>query len=221
MEKRGIIFGDYDTGAKGWTLCEWKLSAAEQYTNFIKVPGAAPLDASDALTDGEPTYNSRKLTARLERSDGTRMEREARISEMVNELDGYRLDIVLPDDPEHYITGRLHVAKDYNDLAHASVTVSATCDPWLYSNTEQEYLLTATEAEQVAQLTNSGKLAVVPVVTVTGEGAAVVLTDGVNSQALSAGAWQLPWLYLRRGFTNLTYSGTGVVQITYREAVLQ
>lgn len=221
MIKRGIIFGDYDTAAKDWTLREWKLAAAEQETNFITVPGGIPLDASTVLTDGEPTYKSRPLTARLERSDGTRLEREALISEMVNELDGYRLDIVLPDHPAHYITGRLHVARDYNDLAHASVSISATCDPWLYSNTEREYLLTATEAEQVAQLTNSGRLAVVPVVTVTGEGANVVLTDGVNSQALSAGTWELPWLYLRRGFTYLTYSGSGVVQITYREAVLQ
>lgn len=220
MKKRGIIFGDYDTAANGWTLCEWKLSAPEQQTNFIAVPGGTPLDASTALTDGEPAYNTRKLTARLECSEGTRLDREDRIDEMVNRLDGYRLDIVLPDDQARYITGRLHVEKDYNTLAHASVSLSATCDPWRYSAMEREYLLTATEAEQVAQLANSGRLAVVPVVTVTGDGAAVVLTDGVNSQALSAGTWELPWIYLRHGFTPLTYSGSGAVQITYREAVL-
>lgn len=220
MIKRGITIGEYDTAAHGWTLCECVLSAPEQQTNFIPVPGGIPLDLSTVLTDGEPAYNSRALSVRLECSDGTRLEREALITAMVNELDGYSLDIVLPDDQEHYVTGRVHVAKEYNDPAHASVTVSATCDPWRYSEAERVYHLTATEAEQVAELANSGRLAVVPLVTVTGDGATVTLTDGNNAQVITAGTWALPWLYLRHGLTAVKYSGTGSVKIAYREAVL-
>lgn len=220
MIKRGVILGDYDTAAQGWTLCECKLADAEQQTNFVNVPGGIPLDLSTALTDGEPCYNSRPLTVRLECSNGTRLEREELISQMVNALDGYRVDITLPDDQEHYITGRVHVAPDYNDPAHASVTVTATCDPWRYAFTERAYRLTAAEAEQVAELANSGRLALVPLVTVTGENAEVTLSDGTNTQAITAGTWALPWLYLRHGLTRLTYKGSGSVQITYREAVL-
>lgn len=220
MVKRGIICGDYDTAAQGWTLCECKLSQPEQQTNFIPVPGGIPLDVSTTLTEGEPAYNGRTLTARLECSEGNRLWREGLISDMVNQLDGYRLDIVLPDHPEHYITGRVSVTPDYNDPAHASVTVTATCDPWRYAAAEQVYRITATEAEQVAELVNNGRLAVVPVVTVSGDAASVTLTDGANRQVITAGTWQLPWLYLRHGKTRLTYSGAGRVQITYREAVL-
>lgn len=220
MVKRGIICGDYDTAAQGWTLCECKLSQPEQQTNFIPVPGGIPLDVSTTLTEGEPAYNDRTLTARLECSEGDRLWREALISDMVNQLDGYRLNIVLPDRPEQYITGRVSITPDYNDPAHASVTVTATCDPWRYFAEERVYRITATEAEQVAELVNNGRLAVVPVVTVSGDAASVTLTDGANRQVITAGTWQLPWLYLRHGMTRLTYSGTGRVQIAYREAVL-
>ena len=220
MKKRAIILGTYDT-AQLWTLCECKLTDPEQQTNFVNVVGGIPLDFSTALTDGEPSYNSRSLTARLECSEGTRQTRKDWISEMVNALDGQRLNIVHPDYPAHYLTGRVRVTVDYNTLAHASVTVTATCEPWLYSNRERAYTLTAADAEQVAVLTNSGRRALVPQVTITGAGASVRLVYGSISYALGPGTFTLPDLYLRQGDTLLTYSGTGTAVITYREAVLQ
>lgn len=220
MKKRGILLGTYDT-ARLWTLCECKLSDPEQQTNFVNVPGGIPLDFSTVLTDGEPGYNSRTLTARLECSEGTRQDRTDWIGEMVNALDGQRLDIVLPDHPAHYLTGRVRVQLEYNDMAHASVSVSATCDPWLYSHIARAYTLTAAEAEQVAVLTNSGRRALVPQVTITGDGASVRLVYGSLSYALGPGTYHLPDLYLRQGDTVLTYSGTGTACITYREAVLR
>lgn len=221
MVKRGIIFGYYNTAAQGWTLCECKLSKPEQQTNFIPVPGGIPLDVSTTLTEGEPAYNGRTLTARFECSEGDRLGREDLISKMVNQLDGYRLDIILPDDPEHYITGRVSVAPDYNDLAHASVTVTATCDPWRYATSEKVYSLTADETDRYTMMGNAGRRSVVPVVNVTGDNAEVTLSDGVNQQTINAGTWQLPWLYLRGQRTfRLRYTGSGQIQIVYREAVL-
>ena len=220
MKKRAIILGTYDT-ARLWTLCECKLADPEQQTNFVNVVGGVPLDFSTALTDGEPSYNSRTFSARLECSEGTREDRKRWIGEMVNELDGQRLNIVHPDYPAHYLTGRVRVTVDFNNLAYASVTVTATCDPWLYSSRETAYTLTAAEAEQVAVLTNSGRRALVPQVKITGEGASVRLAYGSISYALGPGTFTLPDLYLRQGNTLLTYSGTGTALITYREAVLQ
>lgn len=221
MKKRGILLGTYDT-AKRWTLCECTLADPEQQTNFVNVVGGIPLDFSTVLTDGEPSYNSRALTARLECSDGTRDDRARWIAEMVNALDGQRLDIVLPDHPGHYLTGRVRVGLDYNDLAHASVTVTATCDPWLYSLYKRAYTLTAAEAQQVVVLTNNGRRAVVPQVEITGdEGTSFALVCGSYSYALGVGVFQLPDLYLKQGDTLLTYSGSGTASITYREAVLR
>ena len=219
---RKIIFGSYDTILNGpWTLASWSLSAAEYRTQFVEVPGRdGDLDLSTALTDGAPRYGSRTLTVTLERSDGTRLDREAAINTMVNWLDGWRMDIRLPDDEAHYITGRVHVVKEYNDPAHAAVTVTAVCDPWRYANYETVLRLTAAEEEQTAMLTNNGRRTVVPVLQITGEGASVLLKFGTASWALGAGTYQLPDLVLPQGGASVTYSGTGDLSFSYREALL-
>ena len=222
MEKRKIIFGAYDTDLDGlWTLAEWELTDPEYHSNLVTVPGRdGPLDLSTVLTEGEPRYGTRKLTVRLESSEGTRLERKARIDTMANWLDGWSLEITLPDDPEHYVKGRLHVAREYNDPAHAAVTVTATCDPWRYSRTERMYTLTATSTQQLAVLSNTGRRTVAPVLTISGEAASVGLVFGASSWTLGPGVYQLPDLILRQGDAELYYSGTGTVQLAYREAVL-
>lgn len=222
MQKRKIIIGDYDTAANGWTLTKWKLSNAEQKTNYRDKPsGDGAWDLSTALTDGIPKYNDRELTATLECSENNRLEREAMIRNMVNLLDGFRWKIRLPDDDLHYVMGRVHVAREYNDPAHASVTVHAVCEPWKYANAETLVSLIASGSRQVAQLTNKGRQVVVPTLTVTGASASVLLEYGASSITLSAGTYQWPALILAPGRHELTLSGTGSVLVSYREAVLE
>lgn len=137
MEKRRIIFGDYNTAENGWTLTGWKLSDAEQKTNYVdKSSGDGSWDLSTAMTDGIARYKNRTLTATFECSEGDRLSREDKINYMINHLTGQRMNVILPDDGLHYVNGRLHVARDYNDLAHAKVTVTANCEPWRYANEE-------------------------------------------------------------------------------------
>ena len=198
-----------------------ELTPAEHRKQFVEVPGRdGELDLSTALTDGEPRYGNRTLTATFERSDGTRLEREAAINTMVNWLDGWRMDIRLPDDDLHYLTGRVHVAKNYNDPAHAAVTVTAVCDPWRYNNHETVRTLTAGADPVETRLTNTGRRTVVPTLRITGEGASVLLVYGAYSWTLGAGVYQLPDLILPQGGITITYSGTGEMSFTYREAVL-
>lgn len=222
MQNRKLIIGTYDTDLHGpWTLSSLALSAPEFQSNLVEVPGRhGPLDLSAVLTDGEPRYGSRTLTATLERSDGTRLEREAAISTMVNWLDGWRMDIQLPDDDAHYITGRVHVVPEYNDPAHAAVTVTAICDPWRYNNYETVVSVTAEVEEKPVRLTNSGRRSVVPVIEITGEGASFRLVFGTNSWTLGPGTYQLPDLVVPQGGVQVSVSGVGVASFTYREAVL-
>lgn len=219
MEKRGILLGTYDTAANLWTLAGWELTDAEQVLNFVDVPGRrkGPLDMSTSLTDGDPVYGSRTLTIVLESSEGTRLERKERIDIMTNALDGWRMNILLPDDPTHYITGRVSVRKLYNDLAHASVEVTAICEPWRYNETETVATFTAAPETQAAVLLNNGRLAVVPLLEVSG--GEILLASGTASWALGVGTYALPDLLLQ-GERAITYSGTGVLTFTYREAVL-
>ena len=219
MEKRGLNFGSYNTVEQLWTLTGWEFSAPEYQENFLDVPGRdGALDLSAALANGAPTYHSRTLTVKLECSEGTRLSREVALNTMVNWMDGWRQDIILPDDPDHYITGRVSVAKEYNDNAHAAVTVTAVCDPWRYAKEETVYTLTATTTEKTQALTNAGRHTVVPLLAITG--GSILIKYGAYSWALGDGTYQLPDLTLPQGGGTLTYSGTGTLRISYREAVL-
>lgn len=220
--KRGFVFDSYDTAARGWTLAGWEFPEPEAQTNYVEVPGRSkgPLDMSTALTDGDPRYNGRELTVSLECSDGTRLEREVIISEMVNRLNGMRVDIIFPDDRTHYATGRLHVKKEYNDMAHAAVTVTATCDPWRYSRDETRFSLLVIEEPTTTILPNNGRRVIVPDVVVTGYGARVYLTCGEHEWVLGTGTHKLPEFALQQGNTVVTYHGVGTVNLTYREAIL-
>lgn len=222
MEKRGMTFGSYDTAARGWTLASWQLSAPEYVSNMVEVHGRidGPLDLSAALTGGEPRYKGRTLTATFERSDGTRQTREDEITTMTNWVDGWRQDIILPDDFEHYLTGRVHVVRNYNDLAHASITVTATCDPWKYAAIETVLTLIATAEAQTATFVNAGRRTVVPVLVVAGSGS-LNLQYGTASWSLGAGTYQLPDILLSQGSHDLIFSGEGMtLTATYREGLL-
>lgn len=222
MEKRKILFGSYDTAAAGWTLTGWKLSVPVQKTKRLdKLGGDGSWDLSTALTEGVMRYADRQLTASFECSEGDRTAREAIIRQMVNQLDGARLDIVLPDDSAHYITGRVSVQRDYNDMAHAAVTVSVVCEPWKYSDTETAITLTATTAEKTATLVNNGRRVCLPLLTVTGTSASVRLSYGTVSASFGAGEHKWPDLLLTPGSHAVKYSGSGSIKITYREAVLE
>jgi hypothetical protein len=219
MKKRSIKIGDYDTAAHGWTLAGCKLSDPEPKLNYVeKNGGDGSWDLSTVLTGGITRYKNRTLTATLELSSGTREEREAEINELVNNHDGLERQIVLPDRPDHYLKGRVQIAVNYSDLAHAAVTVTATCEPWLYRARESIVELTATGAAQTAFIRNGGRRAVVPVLSVTGR---IKLRFGAATTDLTAGTFGWPALLLTPGLHELEYSGSGDLVITYREAVLR
>jgi phage-related protein len=214
--------GSYDTAANEWTLTAWRLGDAPQKTNLVERPGGdGSWDLSTSLTDGVLRYGDRTLTATFECSEGDRLYREAKIRQMVNQLDGMEVNIELPDDPDHYLVGRLKVVKEYNDMAHGSVSLTATCRPWKYSYRETVTTLTATTTEKTARLVNNGRRAVVPVLTVTGASASVRIVYGVKSLSITAGTHQWPDLILTPGTHDIKYSGTGSLAITYREAILE
>ena len=82
--------------------------------------------------------------------------------------------------------------------------------------------LTATAEAQTVRLRNAGAMPVVPSVDVTAEdGATVSLSYNGKNVAVSAGTYMWPDMLLTPGDHVLTYSGTGAVTITYREAILR
>ena len=219
MQKRTMILGSYNTAEYGWTLGQWTLTDPEQKTNYVEKPGGdGSWDLSTALTNGIPRYNNRTLTVPLECSEGTREDREKLINDMVNTLDGLEWTIVLPDRPDQYLVGRLHVAVNYSDLAHAMVTVTGDVDPWLYSRRESIIELNADITPQVVYVRNNGRKAVVPTLTADGS---VVVTYGDIYTSVTEKTSKWAGLLLTPGTHELEYEGTGTLTITYREAVLR
>ena len=226
MAKRQLILNGYKTAEDGlFTLASCKITKASQVQTFVSVPGRfAPLDLSTTLTDGEPYYGSAGLDAVLESSEGTREERQSRIDELVNLLDGYQVQIIHPDRPGSYMVGRVQVTPEYNDLVHCAVTLTAVCEAWFYNAEETVITAEANTSPQTVLLPNRGRLGVTPLVEVTG---AVAIVYGDSSVNLSAGTYTLPWLHIRAAggpaspnSLVIEVSGNGSVTFTYREAVL-
>lgn len=221
-KKRGFIFGDYDTAVNGWTLTGWEFPEPEAQTSYVDIPGRmkGPLDLSTSLTDGDPRYGNRELTALFELSEGTRKERIEVIDELVNQLHGQTVEIVFPDDDSRYAVGRLNVRNDYNDMAHAEVSIAAICEPWRYNKQETVVSLMATAETNTAVLHNAGRCVLVPEINVIGGSASVRLACGEHAWTLREGNYQLPDLELHKGNTIITYSGIGSLVFKYREAIL-
>lgn len=225
MEKRTLIMGAYDTAAHGWTLARCKITKAQQVQTFVTVPGRyAPIDASTYLTDGQPYYGNAALDAVLECSVGDRDHREQLINELINYVDGRSLQIIHPDHPGRYLVGRVQATTDYSDLAHCALTLSAVCEPWLWTANETTITLTGSSTEKTASVQIHGRLAVVPTVTVTGS---ITVSFGEHTWSLSAGEHILPELFLTPsevpGEPNthmVRYQGSGKAVLTFREAVL-
>lgn len=223
MEKRSIRLGDYDTAVQGlWTLTTLEFPTPDPVTNMIQVPGriTGPLDLSTVLTNGEPRYGSRTLRAVLESSDGNRAARQTRINEMVNQFHGQRVNIVLPDYPEHYAVGRLTVRQLYNDLAHASVEVTGVCEPWLYALEETLVTANLTTASFTALSIPNTRKPAVPTVKVTTD---TVLRWKGTTLNVSAGTYTSLDLILTEGENTLearSATQAGTITITYREGTL-
>ena len=223
MQKRSIRLGDYDTAAQGlWTLTTLEFPTPDPVTNMIQVPGriTGPLDLSTVLTNGEPRYGSRNLRAVLESSEGNRAARQTRIDEMVNLLHGRRVNIVLPDYPDHYAVGCLTIRQLYNDLAHASVEVTGVCEPWLYAS--DETIVTAnltTAAFTTLRIPNARKPAV-PTVKVTTD---TILRWKGATLNVSSGTFSSLDLILADGENTLearSATQAGTITITYQEGTL-
>lgn len=226
MNRRYLQIGRWVSSVDDWTLCECKLSAPSYRKNSITVPGLdGELDLSDALT-GTVSYSSRTLTARLELSAGTRMAREALIDDLVNQFDGTVQQMILPDDPQHSLTGRVQIAKQYNDNAHACIKITAVCDPWRYRLTEHAYRIAVSGEKQAVTVRNGGRKRITPVFIVYGVTESNPLTVRTLPDALSSheittdDTYSYPDILYEPGDNTLYFSGQCSVTIRFREAVL-
>lgn len=217
--ERGMWFGDYHTGLDwGLILNSKSYTPPTAKTSYVSVDGRdGSLDLTESLT-GDVKYDDRKGTYKFIGTQGTYDDRERLISEIIHNVHGRRLHIVGADDISHYMDGRCQVSDVTNTNAYCTLTITTTCDPYMYTIDPVIYKLTVASTENTSILVNRGTKVIVPEFKV--DGGSVNIKIGTTSTTVSDGTYKFTNVRLPSGNTVLTYSGSGTLTITYSEGVL-
>lgn len=216
--ERQFIFNDYHT----WY--DWRLILTAKdvtppvpKTNYVDIAGmSGTLDLSESLTGGV-TYKDRTVSASFWTDEGSYKDRQKRLSEIVTALHGRKIQIIEPDDPDHYFYGRVTVKSFTNTLPYAEIAIECVCEPWRYALKETVRYADVSGTPLDMIIRNQGVKTVTPTVTVTGT---VTLTYEGTSVTLSDGSYRVSNFKLYQGVNVIGVSGSGTVVISYREAEL-
>lgn len=215
---RGVQFGDFHT-ADDWNLILNSKKINPPNPKYIKVTvdgRDGELNLSRALTD-DIKYSNREANFTFLVTEGSVSDRNELINEIVNKIHGKELRIIEPDDEDYYLLGECSVSDIVNSKGYGSFKVKATCEPYRYSVTEINRVITASSTPVEVILSNTGRKTLTPSITVSGSAS---LKFGSTNVALEKGTYKLPSLLLKTGTTIITVSGSGTVTFSYREAIL-
>lgn len=216
---RHFYFDKYHTFHDwGLVLTDKSIPDPEPKTNYIQLDGVSgSLDLTEALT-GEVAYNDRTIAATFSASCGTYQQREAVRRQIAAAIHGRKVQIIEPDDPEHYFLGRVTIKDGTRHASYSTFTLEAVCEPWRYARAEsvRQVEVTAGNPQDVV-IENTGVKTVCPDIQVEG---AVTLTYEGGTVDLTTGAYKVADIKLRYGANVVGVSGTGTVTFTYREATL-
>lgn len=196
----------------GLNLQFWAITTPVRKRYIVDIPCA---DGNVDLMEGlsTPSYEMRTLTATF-RARSTEI---WGISDMLmRELEGRTVNIVLPDDPDHYMIGRMHISS-VGGKPITEVSICAECYPWRYAAQVTVMTCAASESEVEHTLSNPGTRDAVPDVIASGNAQIVI---DKTSIALNAGTYQMTALTIPGGGSiSFSVSG-GPIEIRYREAIL-
>lgn len=215
---RGVQFNDHHS-AEDWGLILNSRKNTPPEPKYVKVSvdgRDGDLNLSRALT-GDMRYSNREVSYGFVATDGSQVEREELISNIINEIHGQEIKIIEPDNPDLYLLGEVKVSNIQNNKAYATFEVSATCEPYRYFVNEVNRIINLTSTEANVVLNNTGTKSIIPMLTVSGE---VNIKYNDTSVSFSDGSFKLTSLVLRKGATVITVSGSGTLIVSYREAIL-
>lgn len=188
------------------------ITTAKRKRHLIDVPAAdGDIDAMEGI--GEPTYETRTVTAlfkMLADAEDTR-------TRIINDLEGKTVEIVLPNDLQHYMIGRVHVAGAGLKISD-ELLVTVDCLPWRYARNEIVIPVASSPGEKQHEWWNRGRRPAVPEITVEDadvtfvvNGVTIVLGHGTHLSSALA----IP------GYGNLSVTASGgAFTVRYREAIL-
>lgn len=193
-------------------LLSCKITPPVRKTYPINVPGAdGEIDAAEGMYPAR--YEMRTITATFAPSGRPLTDT---VSALINALEGRTVEVILPGDAEHYMSGTVHVV-GAGGMVAPEIMLTILCMPWKYAAQEREYTVPASATERTYTLVNGGTREAVPTLELSGD--ATITFDG-STYTISAGKYMM---------TELTISGNGSItvgikgksaKIRYREAIL-
>ena len=218
MNRRGIKFGELHSGNDWNIILHSKLQLPPKpKESYVSVDGRdGDIDLSDALT-GEIKYENRTLKYEFIMTNGTYLDREDLIMDILKAVHGKKLMIITDDDKHRYFYGRCSVEKVKNTNAYCELTIEATCDPWRFNVLETIRTIAVDSKTIELPCVNLGAKTVVPELVVEG---AVNIEYDSTSVALTTGTYKIASLRFKTGTKILTVSGSGTLTVKYREAFL-
>lgn len=195
-------------------LSDMKISAPERKTNYVDIPGAnGSLDLSN-YPQGRPVYKNRSISFNLFRATDE-LTLDAIRTELRQLYHGKTVQLVLPNDPDHYYKGVMHIG-DAGGYHSCRIPVSMTAEPYKYEPEVTEVTV-AVSGSKTVTLANEF-MPVCPSITTTGE---ITLAFGSSSVSISAGSnIIIPSFILEAGNNTVTITGTATVTFAYQEGTL-
>lgn len=223
--EHSVIFGDKHS----WN--DWHLipstppvvSPPNPRTNYIDIPGTyGKLDLSEILT-GYPLYENRTGDFTFVYIPDYGPSRRL-YDEILNEVHGKRLKVILTDDPEYFYEGRITVKELSLSKEYSGFSFSYTFDPFkLQTHASPGYSNIAVNGtKDIDIVIGSGPMREVPGITASTTMTAVLTraSGTVSTATIVPQTHRYPELYLGPGLNVLSLTGTGTVSLDVRKGSL-
>lgn len=193
--------------------------------NMVEVPGMnGSLDYTDVLT-GAPSYGNRTGSFSFLVLDDIAW--PTAYSAIMTAIHGKKLNCVLDDDPNRFYTGRFTVNEWKSNRGYSRIVIDYNVDPykypfdstishdWLWNDLFSNIIYYGTfdvSGSVARNLINPSGSAITPKITCS---AAMTVTKGGTTYSLPAGTTTAPGFNLAPGDNNMTFTGTGRVEVDY------
>lgn len=225
---KGVLFGEKHSYTDfGLILSAKEIGSPEAKTYEIDVPYRdGSIDVTEA-TSGKVSYNNRTLKFTFTCIDPV-SEWSSKYSDLLNYLNGQKMQVILDDDVSFYYMARLKVNTWESNKNIGTIVVEGDAEPYKYDINSStidwvwdifdfeegiinELNQLIVEGTRTVSLICRGKL-MFPTFTVS---AAMTLTYNNETYNLVAGSQKIFDLFLAEGENELTFTGNGTVTIDY------
>ena len=218
---KGVKFGNYHSYINFSLILKkggLTLETPKAKTEYVEIPGAdGKLDLTDYF--GDVKYSNRKLSASFE----TMLRHQEffdLIETIANAIHGKRLNIILDEETNFYLVGRVNVNQYKSIEQIGAIVIDADCEPYKLEINETIVSHTLNSVEKEVYLTNLRKRVSPSIEVVANEGENVYLTFEGTTYSLSNGSWTIPEMILKEGQNYIKLSGNGTITFKYRRGKL-